>query len=135
MVAPFWRLPIDFWNFAAGYYVQVDGRHHWTGMHQYSRSDIAALDMKLNAAAVKAQPPLVHIHEADLQDPSCIMAALAAAAAGAAIVLTPSFASFMIEWRGETALYVAALQSAGGRQTPWLYEATVEHGVHVLNPK
>jgi hypothetical protein len=135
VVPPYWRWPVDFWNHADGFYVQVDGKHHWTGMHQYSRSEIAALDMKLNAAAVEARTPLVRVHAADLQNPSCVMAALAAAAAGAAIALTPSFASCMVEWQGKTVLYVAALQSAGPRPEPWLSQGTIEHGVCVLNPK
>lgn len=114
VVPGFWSWPVDFYNYHAGFYVEVDGRHHWTGMHQYSQADIAQLDMRLNLAVISARKPLVRVLLPDIQNPSAVLAALQAAMNGAAIVLTPAYAQLSIVWQGKQLLYTEALRECAG---------------------
>jgi hypothetical protein len=134
VVPDFWDWPVDFYSFEADCYVLVDDRHHWTGIHQYNKTDIAELDMALNLAAVDARAKLLRVHAADMLAPTWVPTALAAVRAGAAIVLSPSYADYMIEWQGRAELYAAALQRPGPDGHPRVCATTVEHGICVLNP-
>lgn len=137
-VRPFWAWPVDFYNFVAGFWVLVDGRHHWIGIHQYTKADIADKDMRLNLAAIEAGRTVLRVHAADLKNPSCVLAALiaarAAAKAGAAIVLTPSFAHCWVEWQGRKELYVDVLQHPHEPRHRRLRMATAEQGICVFTP-
>ena len=137
-VPPFWRSPVDFYNFVAGFRVLVDGRYHWTGIHQYTKAHIADRDMRLNIAAIEAGRTLLRVHAADFENPSCVLAALvaarAAAKAGAAIVLTPSFANCGDEWQGRKELYVDMLQHPHGARQRRLRMVTAEQGICVFTP-
>lgn len=119
VVPGFWARPIDFYNYTADFYVQIDGRHHWTGMYQYSKAAIAELDLKLNLAAAAARKTLVRVSVHDMHNPASVYAALQAAMSGATIVLTPSYATYMTTWQGIELPYEEALKqcaSAGGVQ-------------------
>lgn len=137
-VPPFWTSPVDFYNFVAGFWVLVDGRHHWSGIHQYTKADIGDRDMRLNLAAIEAGRTVLRVHAADLDNPSCVLAALvaarAAAQAGAAVVLTPSFAHCWAEWQGRRELYVDMLQHPHEQRQRRLCITTLEHGICVVTP-
>jgi len=137
-VPPFWAWPVDFYNYVAGFWVLVDGRHHWIGIHQYTKADIADKDMRLNLAAIEAGRTVLRVHAADLKNPSCVLAALvaarAAAKAGAAIVLTPSFANCWAEWQGRKELYVDMLQHPHEARQRRLRMVTAEQGICVFTP-
>lgn len=66
VVPPFWHAPVDFFDMQHGYYVQVDGRCHWVGMHGVSNLVITDRDLQQNLAAVRAGVPLVRVHERDI---------------------------------------------------------------------
>jgi hypothetical protein len=106
----FCQWPCDFYNYTADFYVQVDDKHHLTGIHQYSKQDIAAKDMRFNRAAAQAGKTVVRVARADLQNPASVLAALAAARGGAAFVLTPSYATHKIGWQGQDLQYEDALK-------------------------
>lgn len=91
VVPPFWHAPMDFYNMQHGYYVQVDGRCHWVGMHDVSNIAITERDMQQNLAAVGAGVHLVRVHERDISNKECVAAALEAAGQGYSIVLTPTY--------------------------------------------
>lgn len=129
-----WKWPVDFYNYQADFFVQVDGKHHWTGIHQYSSADIADKDMRLNKAAVEARCRLVRVHVADLQNPGCVLAALDAARHGAAIVLTPTYAKCYTSWQGKQGLYVGVLQHAVLPPPRRLHMTTAAHQICVFNP-
>lgn len=130
----FWKWPVDFYNFEADFFVLVDGKHHWTGIHQYSSADIADKDMRPNMAAVAAGCRVVRVHTADLQNPGCVLAALVAARDGAAIVLTPSYAKCYTVWQGRKELYADVLQREGLPAPRRLHMTTAEHEICVFNP-
>lgn len=138
VVPPFWGAPVDFYCYGAGIWVVVDDRHHWTGIHQYSKGNIAGNDMRLNLAAMRAGEVVVRVHAADMQNPGCVLAALfagaVAARSGAAVVLTPSYASCLIEWQGSVRPYVAALLNPGVPGQQRLSHATADEGISVVTP-
>lgn len=110
VVPDFGGWPADFYNYTADFNVQADDRHHWKGIHQYNMSDIIDKDMRFNRAAAQAGKAVVRVARSDLQNLSCVLAALAAARNGAAFVLTPSYADYEITWQGQEVKYVEALK-------------------------
>jgi hypothetical protein len=136
VVPPFWKWPVDFYSYVAGLWVLVDDRHHWTGIHQYSKGDIADKDMRCNLAALGAGSVVVRVHAADMLNPSCVLAALvegaAAARAGAPVVLTPSYASCWIEWQGSRRPYVDTLLNPGMPGQQQLRQRNYYKGISVI---
>lgn len=130
VVQDFWAWPADFYNRAGRYFVQVDGSCHWVGIYNVSSMVIAGRDMGFNKAAVAAGECVVRIHEGDLATPEIVHAALQATALGCSIVLTPSYATTRVSYKGQHQLYADALQNAA----PSLRMTRVEHGIIVFYP-
>ena len=97
VVPRFWKAPMDFFNMVDRYYVQIDGRCHWVGIHQLSSTMIIARDMLQNVAAAGARACVVRVHMADISSAACIGAALQAAVTGGCFVLTPAYATTLVQ--------------------------------------
>lgn len=110
----FWDAPFDFYHMQHGYFVQVDGRSHWVGMHQLSSSAVLLRDMQQNWAALREGVCVVRVHGDDVSKPECVLAAMAAAASGCSIVLTPSYMSAWVCVHGCVLPYVQAVLLRGG---------------------
>ena len=65
MVPEFWQAPLDFYNMDQQYFVQVDGRCHWVGMHQTISSVVIQRDMLQAQAAFVAGVTVVRVHMHD----------------------------------------------------------------------
>lgn len=98
VVPPFWHAPMDFYNLRLGYFVQVDGRCHWVGIHQHSVAVVIERDMQQNLVALQAGACVVRVHEHDLANAACVAAALDAAGFGSCIVLTPAYTTTYVKW-------------------------------------
>lgn len=107
--AAFWPAPLDFCNMRQGYFVQIDGRCHWAGMHKLSSSEVIARDMRQNLAAIQADACVVRVHECDLSNVECVAAAMHAAGLGCCIVLTPAYAAAMVKHGPSLLSYVQLL--------------------------
>lgn len=113
VVPTFWRCPMDFYNYVAGYYVQVDGSCHWVGMHTQSCECVLAADFEQARAALAQGKTLVRVHEADLAHADVVAATLAAAQGFVGVVLSPSYASQWVPCCGQKVLYTQALKRPG----------------------
>lgn len=98
VVPPFWAAPMDFFNLQLGYFVQIDGRCHWVGIHQLSAAMIISRDMRQNLAVIQAGARMVRVHEHDLTNAACVAAALDAASLGCCIVFTPTYTTTWVSW-------------------------------------
>lgn len=107
VVPPFWHAPMDFYNMMQGYYVQIDGRSHWVGMHQLSAAEVLYRDMLQNLSAVKEGGCVVRVHTRDMCNVDCIAAALEGAQLGYSIELTPAYTDARVWWGG---LYLPYIQ-------------------------
>jgi hypothetical protein len=87
----FWPAPCDFYNWLHGFWVQIDGRCHWVGMHQQSSSVVLLRDLEQNWAALRGGGCVVRVHGVDVSKADCVLAAMAVAEGGSCIVLTPSY--------------------------------------------
>jgi len=110
VVPQFWPSPADFYNMCAHFYVQVDGKCHWSGMHKLSSMEVIARDMSFNLAALAADACVVRVHEADVGNDVVVLAALAATAYGSCIILTPSYNTAIISYEGQKQPYIKVLQ-------------------------
>jgi hypothetical protein len=104
-----WQAPLDFYNMQGGYFVQIDGRCHWVGMHQHSSREVIQRDMLQAQAAVAAGARLVRVHMHDVHNYDAVAASLEAATNGFSIVLTPAYASACVCWNGVQLLYIIVL--------------------------
>lgn len=105
----FWGHCMDFFNYADGYYVQVDGVCHWVDMHGKSCEHVLDADFDQAWAALQQGATLVRIHQADLSRIDVVASTLAAAQGFAGVVLSPSYASQRVPRHGQTVLYTQAL--------------------------
>lgn len=111
VVPPFWRKCMDFFNYAASYYVQVDGSCHWTGMYQHSCMEVLTSDFEQARSAVSQGGTVVRVHEADLQYSQVVAATLAAAQGFVGVVLSPSYAHQQVPYQGQSLPYTQAMLS------------------------
>ena len=111
VVPLFWHQPMDFYCLSKRYFVQVDGRSHWVGMRELSRDQALARDMQQNLAAIQAGASLVRVHEDDISNDACVLAALEAASQGCCIVLTPAYAAEQYMLNGNPGKYGHGLLS------------------------
>lgn len=109
VVPEFWQAPLDFYNMQQGYFVQVDGRCHWVGMHQTISSVVIQRDMLQAQAAFVAGVTVVRVHMHDTNNYDVLAASLQAATQGFNIVLTPAYASTWVCWNGLQLLYMQVL--------------------------
>lgn len=109
VVPPFWAAPMDFYNLRLGYFVEIDGRCHWVGIHQLSAAVIIGRDMQQNLAVLQAGACMVRVHEHDLNNASCVAAALDAATLGCCIVLTPAYTTTLVSWGSGLLAYLQLL--------------------------
>ena len=110
VVAPFWTAPLDFYNHAQDFYIQIDGVSHRKGMHKTSAAKVQYRDFKQMRMMEHGRDTIVRVHDADLQNPSVVHEALIIAKAHGGIVLTPSYANCEVEIRGFKEKYVDALE-------------------------
>lgn len=96
VVPPFWHAPMDFCHLHLGYFVQIDGRCHWVGIHQLTAAMIIERDMQQNMAVIQAGACMVPVHEHDLSNGACVAAALDAATLGCCIVLTSAYTTTLV---------------------------------------
>lgn len=108
VVPPCWHRCMDFFNYAAGYCVQVDGSCHWTGMHQHSCEQVLAADFEQALKAVQQGGTLVRIHEADLPHVAVVAETLAAAQGFVGVVLSPGYAHQLVPCQGQLKKYTKA---------------------------
>ena len=92
-----WGACIDFYNWQLKVYVQVDGHSHWYGVHNLSREEVWARDLRCNQSAFWAGAGLVRAHEINVQQPDVLMAAIAIAAAERVVVFTAGYKQ--IRWQ------------------------------------
>lgn len=111
VVPDFWQAPLDFYNMKHEYFVQIDGKCHWVGMHQHSSRAVIERDMQQARAAVAAGVSVVRVRMHDTHNYEAIDAGLQAATQGCCIVLTPAYASTRVFWNGLQLLYVEVLLS------------------------
>lgn len=109
VVPPFWHKCMDFFNYTAGYYVQVDGSCHWTGMHQHSCVEVLTADFEQARSAASKGGTVVRLHEADLQYSEVVATTLANAQGFVGVVLSPSYAHQQVPWQGQSMPYTQAL--------------------------
>jgi hypothetical protein len=109
VVPEFWQAPLDFYNMQQGYFVQIDGRCHWVGMHQSSSREVIKRDMPQARAAVAAGVSVVRVHMHDIYNYDAVDASLEAATKGYNIVLTPTYANTCVCWNGQQLLYMDVL--------------------------
>lgn len=131
VVPPFWGQCMDFYNYAADYFVQVDGSCHWKGMRQRKCEEVLASDFRQAQRAVECDAVLVRIHEADVSNCVVVAKTLTAVQGFKGVVLSPSYAQQWVPWRGEMLLYTHALV----RQYPNLAQNPGPHGVTLIQPK
>lgn len=105
VVPEFWQAPLDFYNLDQDYFVLIDGRCHWVGMHQSSSREVIKRDMRQARAAVAAGVSVVRVHMHDIHNYNAVAATLEAATQGYSIVLTPAYASTYVCWNGQQLLY------------------------------
>lgn len=105
VVPEFWQAPLDFYNLEQQYFVQIDGRCHWVGMHQSSSREVIRRDMLQAQAAINAGVTVVRVHMHDIHNDDAVAASLQAANEGFSIVLTPAYASTWVCWDGQQLLY------------------------------
>lgn len=105
----FWHRCMDFFNYADGYYVQVDGVSHWVDMHGKSCAEVLDADFEQAWAALQQRATLVRIHEADLSRVDVVATTLAAAQGFVGVVLSPSYARQWVSCHGQNVLYTQAL--------------------------
>jgi hypothetical protein len=110
VVAPFWTHPLDFYNYAQDFYVQIDGVSHRKGMHETSAAMVQYRDLKQMQMVKHERDTIVRVHDADLQNPSVVHTALEIAETQRGIVLTPSYANCKVEYQGSKLNYVDALK-------------------------
>lgn len=111
VVADFWPAPLDFYNMHHQYFVQIDGRCHWVGMHQRSSREVIERDLRQAEAAVAAGAGVVRVHVHDIHNHDAVAASLEAATLGYSIVLTPAYASARVWCDGQQLLYMHLLGS------------------------
>lgn len=110
-VAPdWWSWPADFWNFELDIYIQIDGSSHWCGMHDVPAETVQERDMMFTQVAVSKGARVVRVHAADVCNYAALHAAIAAAASGRKVVLSPAYATTNITWQSHTLCYVEVLQ-------------------------
>jgi len=61
VVPPFWPHCMDFFNYVADYYVQIDGSCHWTDMYKHSCEVVLAADFKQAQDAVQQGGTVVRV--------------------------------------------------------------------------
>lgn len=93
----FWSGLVDFYSRQLGMSVQIDGCTHWKGMHIHYHTQASDRDFDCNKAAFDKHVAMVRVHEADISHRDCVFAAINAAAACKAVVLTASYRS--IGWQ------------------------------------
>lgn len=109
VVPKFWAAPMDFFNMVHRYYVQIDGRCHWFGIYQLNSTMIIARDMQQNVAAAGAGVCVMRVHMSDISNDACIVAAMEAAPTGCYFVLTPAYATTLVQWGSCLLTYVQLL--------------------------
>ena len=131
VIPDFWGQCMDFYNYAAGYFVQVDGSCHWKGMFQHKCEEVLGLDFSQAQRAVEGHATLVRIHDADVSNADVVAKTLAAVQGFRGVVLSPSYACQWVPCRGYMMLYTQALV--------WLYPNLAQNpgpdGVLLIHPK
>lgn len=111
VTTPFWRWPIDFWNYKHNFFIQVDGLCHWHGMHAVKKEVVQQRDFSFITAAYQAGARLVRVHHTDISNSMAVLAALYAATNGCCIVLSPSYAEAYTTHNGIKHNYVMAVHA------------------------
>lgn len=109
VVPTFWKQPMDFYNYVAGYFVQVDGACHWVGMHKQGCQQVLATDFEQARIVLAQGKTLVRVHEADLAHAAVVAATLAAAQGFVGVVLSPAYAQQWVPCQGQKVLYTQRL--------------------------
>lgn len=110
----FWEGLADFYNRQLGVCVQIDGPTHWEGMHIYHHTKASLRDFQCNKAAFDTRVAVVRVHEADLTHRDCVFAAINAAAANRAVVLTSTYHTIGWQQQGHWVAYACFLQQHFG---------------------
>jgi hypothetical protein len=131
VVPDFWGQCMDFYNYAADYFVQVDGSCHWKGMYQHKCEEVLGLDFSQAHSAVVSEAKLVRIHEADLSNVDVVQKTLEVAKGFTGVVLSPSYACQWVPCQGGMVLYTQALLW----QYPNLAQNPGPDGVLLIHPK
>lgn len=115
----FWTGIVDFYSRQLGVCVQIDGHTHWKGMHIHHHTQASKRDFDCNKAAFDKHVAMVRVHEADLSDKDCVFAAINAAAACKAVVLTASYRSIGWQQQGSWVPYACLLLHHFGNSSCW----------------
>lgn len=107
---PFWSGCVDFYNWELRACVQIDGPTHWDGMRVGHHTVASKRDFKCNKAAFDSRVALVRVHEGDIPHRDCVFAAISAAVANHAVVLTAGFRSIGWHHANNWLSYASMLQ-------------------------